>query len=142
MAGFFVCLLSRLSAPGTFCFEVFYIIFIICFFGRTPTAEFVILPFFMTTSSGMLDTPNKAARSPSSSTFTLQTFILSLFSSAISEIVGESIRHGPHQLAQKSIRTGLSDLRTSCSKLFLVMFNSAIFVSIVVFLVNYILDNG
>jgi hypothetical protein len=30
--------------------------------------------------------------------------------------VGAIIRHGPHQVAQKSIRTGLSELITSVSK--------------------------
>ena len=87
-------------------------------------------------------TPKKDASSPCSSTFTLQTFTLSPCSSAISEMVGESMRQGPHQGAQKSIRTGLSEFMTSASKFSLVMFISVIFTSLIFILVyTYILPN-
>src|SRR5438874_2298512 len=38
------------------------------------------------------------------------------FSEAISSRTGATMRHGPHQVAQKSTKTGVPDLRTSCSK--------------------------
>src|SRR6202012_1659769 len=50
------------------------------------------------------------------STFTLPTTALPLYSLAISSTTGPTIRHGPHHSAQKSTKTGLSDLRTNSSK--------------------------
>src|SRR6266498_1396587 len=38
------------------------------------------------------------------------------YCSAIASTVGDNIRQGAHQAAQKSTSTGLSDFRTSCSK--------------------------
>src|SRR6478735_6616317 len=52
-----------------------------------------------------------------SSTFILKKVILSPWEPAISSRIGATWRHGPHHSAQKSTRTGLSDLRTSASKL-------------------------
>ena len=45
---------------------------------------------------------------------------------ALFATVGASIRQGPHQVAQKSTRTGLSDFSTTSSKLFSVTTISAI----------------
>ena len=45
------------------------------------------------------------------SSFAIVSF--SLFSAAISSSTGATILHGPHQVAQKSTRTGFSLVRTS-----------------------------
>ena len=50
------------------------------------------------------------------STSTLTTFRRPSYSPAISSTMGATARHGPHHTAQKSIKTGLSDLRTVSSK--------------------------
>src|SRR3954454_25096264 len=47
-----------------------------------------------------------------SSTFILRKVILSAWAVAISSRMGATCLHGPHHSAQKSTRTGLSDLRT------------------------------
>src|SRR3954447_12732003 len=47
-----------------------------------------------------------------SSTFILRKVILSPWLVAISSRMGATCLHGPHHSAQKSTRTGLSDLRT------------------------------
>src|SRR6201995_3401977 len=59
----------------------------------------------------------RAASSPSLSMFTFPTFAWPTLAVAISSTMGEIIRQGPHQGAQKSTRTGTSDLITSWSKL-------------------------
>ena len=59
---------------------------------------------------------------------TLATVILSAISSEISSKDGPIILQGPHQGAQKSSTTGLSDFKTSSSKVASVIF----FVAIVV----------
>src|SRR6476620_5546788 len=51
-----------------------------------------------------------------SSTFILTKVILSPCSAASSSRMGATWRHGPHHSAQKSTRTGLSDLSTVDSK--------------------------
>src|SRR5437588_700120 len=56
-----------------------------------------------------------------SSTLTLPTFSLPAYCVAISSTAGATIRHGPHQGAQKSISTGVVDCNTSVSKLLTVM---------------------
>src|SRR5690606_36527142 len=61
-------------------------------------------------------TPYLAAVPGFSSMFSLTTSILSPYSAAMASRDGAIWRHGPHQAAQKSTRTGLSLLRTSCSK--------------------------
>ena len=76
----------------------------------------------------MLMTPNWAARSGCSSTLTLPT-LMSLRSAATSSTMGDSIRQGPHQLAQKSSRTGFSLCSTSASKFALVMVMGSISVT-------------
>src|SRR6201986_2058370 len=49
--------------------------------------------------------------------FSFTTFSSSARSYAISSTTGATTRHGPHQAAQKSTSTGLSDSRTSAWKL-------------------------
>src|SRR5690348_13245394 len=61
-------------------------------------------------------TPYLAAVPGFSSMLSLTTSIWSPYSAAIASRDGAIWRHGPHQAAQKSTRTGLSLLRTSCSK--------------------------
>ena len=59
-----------------------------------------------------LESSNFPASSGCSSTLILPT-LMSLRSAAISSTIGLTIRQGPHQLAQKSNRTGLSEFRIS-----------------------------
>ena len=66
-------------------------------------------------------TPNCPASSGCSSTLIFPTRI-SGWSSAISSTMGDTIRQGPHQDAQKSRRTGRSLPMISCSKFSLVIF--------------------
>ena len=73
----------------------------------------------------MLITPNWEASSGCSSTLTLPT-LTSVRSSATSSTMGLSIRQGPHQVAQKSSRTGFVLCSTSASKFSLVMVTTAI----------------
>src|SRR4051794_15044544 len=61
----------------------------------------------------MVVTSYLIARSEFSSTFTLPTLTLPANWSAILSMVGDSWRHGPHQGAQKSTRTGWADWATS-----------------------------
>ena len=88
--------------------------------GRAPTARWVNWPFLNTSSVGMLMIWNWAASSGSSSTLTLPTAI-SGCSAASCSTSGPTMRQGPHQLAQKSSRTGRSACRTSCAKFALVI---------------------
>src|SRR6478609_7185910 len=53
---------------------------------------------------------------PFSSTFSLPIFAFPAYSSASWSMIGVIWRQGPHQVAQKSTRTGVSDLRTSASQ--------------------------
>src|SRR5207237_6822159 len=64
---------------------------------------------------GMERTPKRPAviGFASTSSFATRTFVLCSF--AISSRIGATIRQGPHQVAQKSTRTGVSDFRTSVS---------------------------
>jgi hypothetical protein len=57
-----------------------------------------------------------AAVSGFSSTFSLATLTVRARSAANSSITGAIIRHGPHQGAQQSSKTGRDDCMTSCSK--------------------------
>src|ERR1039457_7103612 len=54
---------------------------------------------------------------PLRSTSILPTLTLPSYSPASSSTIGAIARHGPHQAAQKSTSTGLSDFNTSESKL-------------------------
>src|SRR5258705_12447968 len=65
---------------------------------------------------GMPLIPYIAAVDGLSSTFSFTTARLPEYCSAIASTVGDNIRQGAHQAAQKSTSTGFSDFRTSCSK--------------------------
>src|SRR6266446_1324223 len=65
---------------------------------------------------GMPLIPYVAAVDGLSSTFIFTTATLPEYCSAIASTVGDNIRQGAHQAAQKSTSTGFSDFRTSCSK--------------------------
>src|SRR5215217_1016393 len=69
---------------------------------------------------GMLRMPKRLAISPASSVFSLATLALPSYSFAISSTTGPTMRHGPHQGAQKSTSTVPVWFRTSCSKFSLV----------------------
>ena len=86
-------------------------------FGLTPTEVETGTPPLNSITVGMLITPKRVASSGSSSILTLPTYTSPLCSSASSSTTGESMRHGPHQGAQKSTSTGFSAARTSRSKL-------------------------
>src|SRR5580692_6405466 len=66
---------------------------------------------------GMPRTPYLAGVCGLSSTLIFTNLTLPSYSFASSSIEGAMALQGPHHGAQKSIRTGLSDLRTSLSKL-------------------------
>src|SRR5271166_3047839 len=65
---------------------------------------------------GMPRTPYLAGVCGLSSTLIFTNLTLPSYSLASSSIEGAMALQGPHHGAQKSIRTGLSDLRTSLSK--------------------------
>src|SRR5215211_7106457 len=73
-------------------------------------------PSLKTTSVGIETTPSLNAYSWLSSILTLTTLTSDSRSPAISDSTGPIALHGPHQGAQKSTTTGLSDLITSDSK--------------------------
>src|SRR5262249_16748316 len=62
-------------------------------------------------------TLKRAPVAPFASTSSLPTLTRPLYSSAIASTVGAIARHGAHQAAQKSTKTGVLDFRTSFSKL-------------------------
>src|SRR5205807_6989116 len=64
---------------------------------------------------GMLITLYFAATPPFSSTSSLTTLSLPVYSPASASTIGAIILHGPHQVAQKSTRTGMGDFSTSLS---------------------------
>src|SRR4051812_8601723 len=76
-------------------------------------------------SVGIESTSNFAAVSWLSSTLSLTIFSASPRSPAICSRIGATMRHGPHQGAQKSTRTGVSASRTSAWKLLSVTSESA-----------------
>lgn len=82
----------------------------------TPTARVVRVPFLNTIIVGMLIIPNWVAKSEFSSVFTLQTFTVGTSAEKLSSI-GDWLRQGPHQGAQKSITTVPLKFVTSASKL-------------------------
>ena len=95
---------------------------------RKPTAFAAISPLRNRNTVGMLSTRYAVASSGCSSTFTFPTFSTPSCASAISAMTGASIRHGPHQVAQKSTSTGRSPRRTSSSKFSLVSVSSFMFI--------------
>src|SRR5438067_828483 len=80
----------------------------------------------------MLTTSYFLVKSAFSSTFTLPTLIFPAYSLEISSTIGDKILHGPHQTAQKSIKTGWFDFNTSWSK-----FASVIIISAIFFVISY-----
>src|SRR5579871_6960501 len=66
---------------------------------------------------GIPRTPYLAGVCGLSSTLIFTNLTLPSYSLASSSIEGAMALHGPHHGAQKSIRTGLSDFKTSLSKL-------------------------
>lgn len=81
-----------------------------------PTMSLTTLPFLKILRAGMDMTPNSWAVFGEVSTFSLPILILSSILSERESMTGPIIWQGPHQGAQKSTRTGLSDLMTSWSK--------------------------
>jgi hypothetical protein len=65
---------------------------------------------------GIETIPYRCAMAGLASVSTLTNFIDSPCWAAISSTIGDIWRHGAHQAAQKSTSTGLSDRRTSSSK--------------------------
>ncbi len=64
----------------------------------------------MSTSSGIPRTANRDATPCASSTLSLTTFSAPAFSRPVFSTTGETTRHGPHQGAQKSTKTGSDDV--------------------------------
>src|SRR5712692_1564801 len=74
------------------------------------------IPWSINTSVGMPRTPNLSCRPGSRSVFTLTAFSLPASSLESRSTAGATMRHGPHQGAQKSIRTGIGLLSTTEAK--------------------------
>src|SRR5258707_10958876 len=81
-----------------------------------PTTRSTSFPPLNRIKVGMPLIPYVAAVDGLSSTFSFTTARLTEYCSAIASTVGDNIRQGAHQAAQKSTSTGFSDFRTSCSK--------------------------
>src|SRR6267142_2843604 len=81
-----------------------------------PTTRSTSFPPLNRIKVGMPLIPYVAAVDGLSSTFSFTTARLPEYCSAIASTVGDNIRQGAHQAAQKSTITGFSDFRTSCSK--------------------------
>src|SRR5262249_20870467 len=81
-----------------------------------PIARSTSVPPLKRLKGGMPLIPYASAVHGLSSTFSFTTATLPEYCSAIASTVGDSIRQGTHQAAQKSTSTGFSDFRTSCSK--------------------------
>src|SRR5437016_10285246 len=81
-----------------------------------PTTRSTSFPPLNRIKVGMPLIPYVAAVDGLSSTFSFTTARLPEYCSAIASTVGDNIRQGAHQAAQKSTSTGFSDFRTSCSK--------------------------
>ena len=96
-----------------------------------PTKRFTSAPSLNRISVGMLTTRNCCA---SAIFWSTSTFPTAYHSSASSSTTGPWRIHGPHQVAQKSIRTGFSDLNTSVSKFAVVLS----FAMIYIYFANYL----
>src|SRR4029078_6003886 len=81
--------------------------------GTGPTFCASTVPFLNRMSVGMLRMPNFGGVCGLDSMSILATRSLSLYSVAISARISANKLQGPHHSAQKSRRTGLSDLSTS-----------------------------
>ena len=86
-----------------------------CRLGAAPTFVAAISPSLKRIRVGIPLTPYFAGVSGFSSMLTFTTVRLSLYSFASSSSAGAICTHGPHHSAQKSTRTGFSDLMTSAS---------------------------
>ena len=87
-----------------------------CAFDTAPTCCAATTPSLNSSSVGMLRTLYFGAVNGFSSIFNLMTFRRSPYSSATVPRTGAIILHGPHHSAQKSSKTGTSELTTSASK--------------------------
>ena len=81
----------------------------------SPAARFTTCPPLNTSSVGITSMPYRSARARHPSTFTF-TIWKSSYLAAISSSVGPKARQGPHQVAQKSTKTGFSLCSTAASK--------------------------
>src|SRR5258708_21555555 len=81
-----------------------------------PTTRSTSFPPLNRIKVGMPLIPYVATVDGLSSTFSFTTARLPKYCSAIASTVGDNIRQGAHQAAQKSTSTGFPDFRTSCSK--------------------------
>src|SRR6185295_8904175 len=85
--------------------------------STAPTICSFTWPSLKTSRVGMPRTLKREPVARFASTSSFPTFTRPLYSSAIASIVGAIARHGAHQAAQKSTRTGVFDFTTSDSKL-------------------------
>src|SRR6266699_2541385 len=84
--------------------------------STAPTICSFTWPSLMTRRVGMPRILKRAAVAPFASTSSLPTLTRPLYSSAMASTVGAIARHGAHQAAQKSTKTGVLDFTTSDSK--------------------------
>src|SRR5690625_4406785 len=96
--------------------------FLIWVLGTAPIIWSTTSPFLKIRRAGILRIPYLTETSGLWSTFTFPIFAFPSYSPASSSTMGPIIRHGPHHSAQKSTRTGWSELSTSAEKL--LSFNS------------------
>src|ERR1700753_4074690 len=111
-------------------------------FGTAPICLSTISPLLKYNKAGILRIPNFIDMPGLLSTFTLPTTALPAYSFEISSTTGPTIRQGPHHSAQKSINTGLSDLRTSSSKFASVISKAMIFFNFKLYLTNIDYSNS
>src|ERR1700712_2236938 len=90
--------------------------------GLAPTTCLTGLPPWKTSIVGIDRIWYCCAISGLASMSSLAMVTLSPCLAEISSRIGATMRHGPHHSAQKSTMTGLSDIRTSASKLASVTF--------------------
>src|SRR5438093_8496889 len=84
--------------------------------STAPTICSFTWPSLMTRRVGMPRILKRAAVEPFASTSSLPILTRPLYSSAMASTVGAMARHGAHQAAQKSTKTGLLAFTTSDSK--------------------------
>src|SRR5437667_7515415 len=85
--------------------------------GIAPSTRSATWPFLNRMKVGIDVTWYFIATTEDSSTLILATLSLPWYCVARSSTIGETDRHGPHQGAQKSTRTGVSLFKMSPSKL-------------------------
>ena len=95
--------------------------------GAAPTNLSTICPPLKKSIVGMLRTPKSSAISAFSSTSHFPTISIPSYSSASSEMIGPTIRQGPHHVAQRSTTNGSSPF------LYFSKFSVVIFTSILLF---------